>query len=370
MEEAQRGKTMEIYSVVMAGGSGTRFWPASRSYLPKQFLNIIGSKTMIEQTIQRVMPLSEEEKIIIVGNEVHHELLKKISGTKRFIILEEPFGRNTAPCIGLAAIYLRKQGAVGEPMAVLPADHFIADEKRFLGILSIAGRLAGEGSIVTIGIVPSRPETGYGYLRKGAVRDRREGIDICKIERFVEKPGEDEALAYVKSGDYFWNSGIFVVTPEIILKEIQLHLPEVYEGLLNIEQGLGEKNEREILRSAYGEFPSISIDYGVMEKTDRPVLALAGDFGWSDVGSWESLYGLRKKEADDHGNVLQGKGMLFDTDTCFVFNAAPKMVVGLGLEGHVIVNTDDVLLVADMKKSQDIKKIIEEMEKRGLKSIT
>ena len=185
---------MEIYPVIMAGGSGTRFWPASRTHLPKQFLNIFGSKTMIEQTIERVTPLTGEEKIIIVGNVVHHELLEKIRGPKRYVLLEEPFGRNTAPCIGLAAVYLRKRGVISEPLAVLPADHFIADEKRFLGILSMAGRLAAEGSIVTIGIVPSRPETGYGYLKKGAVRYQKEGVDICEIKRFVEKPGGDEAL--------------------------------------------------------------------------------------------------------------------------------------------------------------------------------
>jgi len=360
---------MEIYPVIMAGGAGTRFWPASRSNLPKQFLNVIGAKTMIEQTIQRVSPISEEENVIIVGNEAHHGLLKKISGKKRFIILEEPFGRNTAPCIGLAAVYLRKHGVVDEPMAVLPADHFITDEKRFLSILSVGGSLAREGSIVTIGIVPTRPETGYGYLRKGAAKDEIEGVEVYKLERFVEKPGNEDALRYVKSRNYFWNSGIFIFTPETILKEMQLHLPGVYEGLLKIEQGMGEKNYRDVLRSAYRQFPSVSIDYGVMEKTDHPVFAIPGDFGWSDVGSWESLYGLRKKESDYNENLVHGKGMLFDAGSCFVFNKTEQIVVGLGLEDLVIVNTDDVILVADMKRSQDIKKIIEELRQKGLNSI-
>jgi mannose-1-phosphate guanylyltransferase len=360
---------MEIYPVIMAGGAGTRFWPASRSRFPKQFLNVVGSKTMIEQTIRRISPVSEEKKVIIVGSEAHHGLLKKISGKKRFVILEEPFGRNTAPCIGLAAVYLRKNGVIDEPMAVLPADHFITDENRFLDILSIGGALARKGSIVTIGIAPIRPETGYGYLRKGMVKDEVEGVEVCEVERFVEKPGKEEALRYVKSGDYFWNSGIFIFTPETILKEIQLHLPGVYEGLLKIEQGLGEKNERDVLRSAYQQFPSVSIDYGVMEKTDHPVFAIPGDFGWSDVGSWESLYGLRKKESDDNENLVHGKGMLFDAGSCFVFNKTEQIVVGLGLEDLVIVNTDDVILVADMKRSQDIKIIIEEIAKRGLNSI-
>jgi mannose-1-phosphate guanylyltransferase len=360
---------MKIYPVIMAGGAGTRFWPASRSNLPKQFLSIIGSKTMIEQTLQRLSPVIEEENFIIVGNEAHHGLLEKISRKRRFVILEEPFGCNTAPCIGLAAVYLRKQGVVDEPMAVLPADHFISDGERFLNIISIGGDLARKGSIVTIGIVPTRAETGYGYLRKGAIKDEIKGVGVYKIEQFVEKPGEEDALRYVKSKDYFWNSGIFIFTPETILKEMQLHLPEVYEGLLRIEQGLGEKNYREVLKSAYDEFPSVSIDYGVMEKTDHPIFAISGDFGWSDVGSWESLYGLRKNESDDNENLVQGKGMLFDTDSCFVFNKAEQVVVGLGIKDLVIVNTNDVILVADMKRSQNIKKVIEEIEKRGLNSI-
>ena len=353
----------------MAGGSGTRFWPASRSRLPKQFLDIIGSGTMIEQTIQRVFPVTEEEKIVIVGNEAHHGLLKQISGKKRFVILEEPFGRNTAPCIGLAAVYLRKHGVVEEPMAVLPADHFISDEEKFVRILSIGGELARKGSIATIGIIPTRPETGYGYLQKGAAKDGMQGVGVWEIKRFVEKPDQENALRYLKSGDYLWNSGIFFFTPETILKEIQHHLPVVYEGLLKIEQGLGEKNERDVLRSVYEGFPSVSIDYGVMEKTDHPVCAIPGDFGWSDVGSWESLYGLRKEESDDNRNLVQGRGFLLDTGSCFVFNKAEQVVVGLGLENLVIVNTDDVVLVADMKKSQDIKIIIEKIRQKGLNAI-
>ncbi|MBW1909007.1 MAG: mannose-1-phosphate guanylyltransferase [Deltaproteobacteria bacterium] len=357
---------MEIYPVVMAGGTGTRFWPASRSNLPKQFLDIIGSKTMIEQTIERVSPVCREENVIIVGNEAHHVLLKKISGKRRFVILEEPFGRNTAPCIGFAAIYLRKHGVVDEPMAVLPADHFIIDQERFRRILSIGGRLARKGSIVTIGIVPTRPEAGYGYLRKGPAQDEIEGVEVYNIEQFVEKPGEEDALRYTESKDYFWNSGIFIFTPETILEEIQLHLPEVYEGLLKIEEGMGERNYQEVLRSVYQEFPSISIDYGVMEKTAHSVFAIPGDFGWSDVGSWESLYELRKKETDDNKNLVHGKNLLFDTKSCFVFNKSKQIVVGLGIEDLVIVNTDDVILVADIKKSQDIKKIIEEIKRKGL----
>ncbi len=361
---------MEIYPIIMAGGSGTRFWPASRSKLPKQFLDIIGSKTMIEQTLDRVSPICREENTIIVGNEAHHDLLNKVSGQKQVVILEEPFGRNTAPCIGLAAVYMRKHGVIDEPMAVLPADHFITDEERFRGILSVGGKLAFQGSIVTIGIVPTRPETGYGYLRRGSVQDEIDGVSVYNIKEFVEKPEQNNALKYLESGDYLWNGGIFIFTPEIILKEIEIHLPEVYEGLLKIEESMDRDDYGEILRSVYEEFPSISIDYGIMEKTGLPVLSIPGDFGWSDVGSWEALYDLRRNETDENGNLVQGKNLLLDTKSSFVFNqSGNQIVVGLGLKDLVIVNTGDVILVADLKKSQEVKKILEEIKRKGPTSI-
>jgi len=360
---------MKVYSVIMAGGSGTRFWPASRATRPKQFLNIIGSKTMVEQTLARVKPICREENIIIVSNEEHHRLLNNLLGENRFIIIEEPFGRNTAPGIGLAAIYLRKNGITDEPMAVLPADHFIIDEERFRNILLIGCRLAKQGHIITIGIIPTRPETGYGYLQRGSAQSEIEGVKVYEIKQFVEKPDQKDALQYLKTGEYFWNGGIFIFTPKTILEEIQFHLPDIYEGLLKIEQSMGESNYPDVLRSVYQRFPSISIDYGVMERTRRSVITIPGDFGWSDVGSWESLYELRQKEVDREGNLVQGENLLLDTKSSFIFNQSNQIVVGLGLKDIVIVNTDDVLLVADIKGSQSIKKVIEEIKKRGLNPI-
>jgi len=356
---------MELYPVIMAGGSGTRFWPASRAHYPKQFLNIIGSSTMVEETLKRVKPLAAEDHTIIVSNKEHHQLLHTLLGENRYIILEEPRGRSTAPCIGLAALYLKKQGTLDKPMVVLPADHFIAEEETFRKILLIGCKLAQRGDIITLGIVPSQPITGYGYLQRGEVKKSIDGVTVYDIKRFVEKPDQKTALEYLNSGEYFWNSGIFIFTPETILEEIKLHLPSVYSGLQTIEEAMGTSGYQEISSSVYQRMPSLSIDYGVMEKTKRTVLTLPGDFGWSDVGSWESLYDLRKKETDKEENLTQGDVILIDTQSSLAFSQSGKMVVGLGIKNLLIVNTEDVVFVGDLKKSQDIKKIIEALKERN-----
>ena len=360
---------MVIYPILMAGGAGTRFWPASRANFPKQFLKIISSRTMVEETLRRLSPIAPEENTIIVGNKDHHNLFHNLLGEKRYVILEEPLGRNTAPCIGFAAVYLKKQGVLDEPMAVLPADHFIADEDKFRETLLMGCGLAKQGDIITIGIVPTRPETGYGYLQKGAIKKQVDGVNVYEIKQFVEKPDQPTALQYLQSGEYFWNGGIFIFTPRVILEEIETHLPQVYEGLLKIEAEMDGQDYSEALSSVYLDFPSISIDYGIMEKTTRSRLALPGDFGWSDVGSWESLYELREKEKDEKGNLLQGETKIFDTESSFLFNQSEAMLVGLGLKEVLIVNTEDVVLVVDLKRSQEIKRIIDELRIRGPHSL-
>ena len=360
---------MEIFPVIMAGGSGTRFWPASRAHYPKQFLNIIGSSTMVEETLKRVKPLAAEEHTIIVSNKEHHQLLHNLLGEKRYIILEEPIGRSTAPCIGLAALYLKKQGTLDKPMVVLPADHFIAEEETFRKILLIGCKLAQRGDIITLGIVPSQPITGYGYLQRGEVKKSIDGVTVYDIKRFVEKPDQKTALEYLNSGEYFWNGGIFIFTPKTILEEIKLHLPSVYARLQTIEKAMGTSRYHEVLSSVYQHLPSLSIDYSVMEKTKRPIFALTGDFGWSDVGSWESVYDLRKEERDKEGNLKQGNVLLIDSQASFIFSKSGKVIVGLGIKDLLIVDTQDVVLVGDLKKSQDIRKIFEELKERGLHHI-
>ena len=252
-------------------------------------------------------------------------------------------------------------------MVVLPADHFIAEEETFQKeFYRLAVSSAQKGDIITVGIVPTRPETGYGYLERGEVKKEIGGVTVYGIKRFVEKPDQKTALEYLNSGEYFWNGGIFIFTPKTIIEEIKLHLPSVYAGLQTIEEAMGTSRYHEVLSSVYQHLPSLSIDYGVMEKTKRPVLTLPGDFGWSDVGSWESVYDLRKEERDNEGNLKQGNVLPIDAQSSFVFNQSDKMVVGLGIKDLLIVDTQDVILVGDLKKSQDVKKIIEELKKQGL----
>lgn len=324
---------------------------------------------MLEQTLDRITPICPEENVIIVGNVDHHDLLMQSVEGRPFLVLEEPLGRNTAPCIGLAALSLKKQGVLDEPMVVLPADHFVADDKKFRDILLAGCRLACEGHMVTVGMLPNRPETGYGYLKRGPVQKTVPGATVYRVERFVEKPKQRDALRYVESGDYFWNGGIFIFTPRTILAEMEAHLPAIFQGLAKIEAILGEGDFAEMLRSVYQGFPSISLDYGIMEKTARSVVAIAGDFGWSDVGSWESLYALRPQEWDGAGNLAQGDHILIDSVSSFVFNQSNQVIVGLGLKDIVIVGTGDAVLVANLKKSQDVRAVIEQLKNRGLDSL-
>ncbi|MBI3952314.1 MAG: mannose-1-phosphate guanylyltransferase [Acidobacteria bacterium] len=352
--------------IIMAGGSGTRFWPASREDRPKQFLNIIGSRPLIEQTFLRVAPLAEERNIHLVINALHRDLTEKIFEQRQVKILAEPVGCNTAPCIGLAAIHLRWE-AGDVPMVVLPADHFIADEEAFRSTLRAAAKLAQAGGIVTIGIPPTRPETGYGYILKGSEQETVLSQPVFLVERFVEKPDLRTATEYMVSGQYLWNSGIFVFTPNTILQEIHQHLPKIDEGLVTLERQLNQPGYQATLEEIYAGWPNISIDYGVMEKTSRPVHVVPGSFGWSDVGSWEALYELRRKERDEQDNLVDGSALLVGTKDSFIYSRTERLIATLGLSEILIVDTPDAVLVADLRRSQEVRRFTEELRRRGLK---
>jgi len=344
--------------VIMAGGSGTRFWPASRADLPKQFLRIISDKTMLEETVARVENLAD--CIYVVTNEKHGERVKQLLD-EQVEILTEPIGKNTAPCIGLSAMHiLRKYGNV--PMAVLPADHFVADPQRLKERLQTASEVAADGSIVTLGIIPTRPETGYGYIERGNLVSSEK--KIYEVRRFVEKPSLDKAIEFVSEGKYFWNSGIFVFTAQTILSEIKKLMPDIYKELERIEEALELENYECVLKEAYEKMPSISIDYAVMEKTKQQIYVLESDFGWSDVGSWLALYELRK-ERDENQNLILADALLLESKANLVYSQSNRLVCLLGVEGLVIVDTSDVLLVADLEYSQEVKKFPELLKANG-----
>jgi mannose-1-phosphate guanylyltransferase len=351
-----------MYAIVMAGGSGTRFWPLSRSHRPKQLLNISGENPMLMETCNRVNPLVPDEKMVIVLGKNHLKETQELFQGRKISILAEPVGKNTAPCIGLGAIYARHLGC-DEPIAFLPADHFIASPSSFLESLEASGRLAESGGIVTLGIVPARPETGYGYIRREATPVDSSGLPAYKVSAFVEKPDFETAKSYLFSGDYLWNAGIFISTCETILKEIEDQLPDLFRGLMDLERSLGTRSFETTLKEVYESLSPVSFDYGVMENATSPIYVVPAECGWSDVGSWLSLYELRQGDYDINGNLSEGETLLVDCNNSYISGRSGRFVACLGMDHCIVVDTEDALLVGDLERSQDIRKIVEQLKK-------
>ncbi|MEN3334498.1 MAG: mannose-phosphate guanylyltransferase [Blastocatellia bacterium] len=353
-----------MFAVIMAGGAGTRFWPASRDRLPKQFLKITGNRTMFEETIHRVRPFVVEDHIYAVVGQSHAELTRQALGASAAKMLVEPLARNTAAAIGLAAVHVRRSDPDGV-MIVLPADHFIADLENFAHTAQAAAEIAAAGAIVTIGIQPTRPETGYGYIQIGEAEGRARDRAYYRVARFVEKPDQQTALGYLASHQYAWNSGIFVFTARTILTEMAACLPELASGLDEIAQAIGSPGYNQTLERIYRRLEAISIDYGVMEKTAAPVYAFKADFAWSDVGSWQALYELRAGEADADGNLLLGDVATAEAKSNLIYSTTDRAIALLGVEGLIVVDTQDALLVADRRRSQEVKQFPEQFKRDG-----
>ena len=350
-----------MFVVIMAGGSGTRFWPSSRKERPKQFLNILGDKPMIVETCDRLAPLARDEEMVLVLGREHLEEASALLGTRKIHMLAEPTGRNTAPCIGWGAIYADHLGYKG-PIAFLPADHFIRDAGALVADLKRAGELAEAGGIVTLGIVPTRPETGYGYIRRSDTPVKSSEKPAYRVSAFVEKPDPERAAKYLTSGKYFWNAGIFVATAETITNQIERYLPKLYQGLARLKKTIGTDAFMEELETVYKGLEPISFDYGIMERTKAPVYVLPSECGWSDVGSWASLYELRDRDHDNDRNLSSGDAFLIDCEGSFVSAQSGRLVACLGLKNCLIVDTPDALLVADLDRSQDIRDIVKKLK--------
>jgi mannose-1-phosphate guanylyltransferase len=350
-----------MYVVIMAGGSGTRFWPASRKDNPKQFLNISGKDPMVVETCNRLKPLASENEMILVLGREHLRKANELFENQDVHLVAEPVGRNTAPCIGLGAIYAQYMGCSGA-VAFLPADHFIGDPSAFVQDLGYAGEIAESGGIVTLGIIPTRPETGYGYIRRSKDHPDFSQPAAYKVSAFVEKPDLEQAQVYLASGEYFWNAGIFVATPDTIMKEIQNCLPDLYQALKRLEQVLGTDAFEAEIEDIYPALESVSFDYGIMEKATSPLFVLPCNCGWSDVGSWASLYELRGQGRDPDQNLIEGEPLLIDCEKSFISSRSGRVVACLGLENCLVVDTPDALLIADLKKSEEIRKIVEQLE--------
>lgn len=352
-----------MFAAIMAGGSGTRFWPASTTQRPKQFLKLFGDRTMLEHTIDRLSGLATDAGIAIVCGEHQAAIARGIVGGRDITVVAEPIGRNTAACIGLAALRFRRLDP-GEPIAVLPADHFIADVDGFRRVLAAGGSLARSGGIVTIGVVPTAPETGFGYIEAGDEGGEVDGVAFRAVHRFVEKPGREIALEYLASGVHYWNAGIFVFTASTILAEIAACMPELARGLERIDAALGTDDERETIAEVYGGLASVSIDYGVMEKTAANVFVIPASVGWSDLGSWPALAGLRADEADDRGNIMPEGSVAIDADACFVSSEGERPIALLGVRDLIVVDAPDGLLVAAKDRAQDVRLVTERLNRK------
>jgi mannose-1-phosphate guanylyltransferase len=355
---------MKIFPVIMAGGSGTRFWPLSRRARPKQFLALAGDLPLLTATVRRLPPLAKPADTYVVCGPSHAAAARKlVRELPAGNVIVEPCARNTAPCVGLAALHVAARYPHGI-VAMLPADHHIARPEAFREAIAEAARLAEKGHIVTIGIRPHAPETGYGYLKVGAkvpgkVRGRNQAR---KVERFVEKPDVVTAARYLADGHYLWNSGMFVFRADVILEEIRRAMPVLGEQLEAIQQSIGTPRYRRTLARVFPDCPSISIDYGVMEKSQR-IVVVPADFGWSDVGSFAALPEVR--QVDHLGNLVEGDGLVIDGRNNVVLATRGRPVAVVGLDEVVVVDAGDAILVCRKDRAQDVRKAVDELARRG-----
>lgn len=365
IEVMNRGNT--LYGVIIAGGSGTRFWPLSREETPKQLLSVDGRESLIQATVSRITPVIPLERIYIVTNQKQVESInfQLHASTGRgwdtnFII--EPEAKNTAPAIGLAAIYLRNLNPCAI-MAVLPSDHIIRGNDKFCSALLTGAEIASQGYLVTIGIKPNTPDTGYGYIKVSSekLEVRSKGYNCYKVERFIEKPNIKTAERCVREGNYYWNSGIFIWKAEAILSAIEKYMPHLYNGLKKIEKTLGSGREEKTIRAVFPELKPESIDYGVLEKAKNVAILPVG-IGWSDVGSWHALWHILHR--DSNNNVKHGNVISIDNKNSILY--CGKRVVGaIGLKDMVVVDTPDATLICPKDRTQDVRKIVDILKKRG-----
>ncbi|MCK6622919.1 MAG: mannose-1-phosphate guanylyltransferase [Calditrichaceae bacterium] len=355
---------MKIYGILMAGGMGTRFWPRSREKSPKQVLNVFGDGTLIQAAYQRLANFIEDSQILVVTNYDQKEVIQKQLpqlSAENFIL--EPFGKNTAPCIGLAAIQVAYQDP-DNIMIVVPADHVISNVAEFQTVMKLAvDFVSRQDSLVTLGITPDEPATGYGYIQAGEEVLKADHHSVLQVRTFAEKPNLETAKRFLKSGDFYWNSGMFIWRASTILREIGEKLPEIYEGLMELSRSIGKRDYQGKLEDVYRRIKGISIDFGVMQEAQN-VYVIPADLGWNDVGSWETVYDISPKDknlnAGEYAELIS-----IESRKCYVYSPE-KAVALVGVENLIIVDTGDALLVCKKSSAQDVKEVVDHLKKKGL----
>ena len=361
------------HAVILAGGRGTRFWPLSRTRTPKQLLNSVGKETMLEQTVARLRPLIPPERIWTVTNsEQAAEVRKQLPAPARRRVLTEPIGRNTAAAIALAALHVRHAARGDALLAVLPADHYIANPERYRVIIRAALDVAREdGRMVVLGIPPNRPETGFGYIqRMGEALDSR-GFPVFAVRRFTEKPALAVAKEYAGSGDYHWNAGMFFWRVSAFLKNLVSYLPKTYAALEALAETIGKRSYERQLRAIYPQLENISVDYAILEPATRQqgephVFVIPAEVGWSDIGSWSAVYELLAKQPGE--NILAGAGLTLDAEGNFLYSPS-KFIAAIGVRDLVVVETPDALLICPRERAQDIGRIVKRLEDEKRKDL-
>lgn len=348
------------YVVIMCGGSGSRFWPKSRKMYPKQFLNTVGERTMIQLTVDRISKFIPLENIYMVTSKSYVNTIKEqVPQVFEENLIIEPMIKETAACIGYSAVKLLKKDPEAV-MIVLPSDHYIQDEKRFMETLQQGLDIACcENCLVTMGIRPARAETAYGYIETGKKIEGQWKIPTYKIKRFTEKPNREKAQEFIDKGTYLWNSGMFIWKASVLLKQYKKFLPEMYQCLRRISDYIGTPEEERVVEGEYKKIDGISIDYGILEKT-WDVYVMESSFSWDDIGNWTALERYMYK--DENGNSVKGQHKSLDTHNCILYGDK-RLIATLGIEDLIVVETDDVILVCRKDRDQDIKLLIKELTK-------